>query len=291
MSTFLQVIFRSLETGSLYALASLGIIIVFRTSNITNFSQGAVAMFNTFVVTYLFRSVGLALPVAILGGVVSAIIVGLLIDLVIIRHTKKVAPVAKQIITLGMVMIVLGITPIFFGVDPLRLPRLIESGNVSILGADISYNGLFNIFFGIALMAILFFILQKTKVGLAVRATASNEYTAKLMGVPTKTVTMGAWAVAGVLGVLSGVMAAPMTSVSLNLMDEIQINALIAVVLGGFQTFYGPVLGAYIIGISRNLLLYYVSSVWGGQILYILILVFLVFRPYGLIGKKIIKKV
>ncbi|MBM7562026.1 branched-chain amino acid ABC transporter permease [Fusibacter tunisiensis] len=291
MSTFLQVVFRSLETGSIYALAALGIIIVFRTSFITNFSQGVVAMFNTFVVTYLFRTMGLPLWLAIFGGIISAILVGFLIDIVIIRHTKKVSPVAKQIITLGMIMIVLGITPLLFGVDPLRLPRLIEDGNLTLLGADISYNGLFNIVFGIAVMVTLFYILQKTKVGLAVRATASNEHTAKLMGVPTKTVTLGAWAVAGVLGVLSGVMAAPMTSVTLNLMDEIQINALIAVVLGGFQTFYGPVLGAYIIGIGRNLLLYYGSSVWGGQILYILILVFLVFRPHGLIGKKIIKKV
>ena len=119
------------------------------------------------------------------------------------------------------------------------------------------------------IMFILFYILQKTKIGLAVRTTASNEFTARLMGVPTKTVTMGAWAVAGVLGVLAGVMIAPTTTVTLNLMDVVQINALIACVLGGFQTFYGPILGAYIIGVSRNLLIYYVSSVWGGQILYI----------------------
>lgn len=291
MSTFVQVILRSLETGSIYALAALGIIIVYRTSNITNFSQGVIGMFNTFVVTQIFTKYGLPLWVAIIGGITSAIIMGIFIDFVIIRHTKKVSPVAKQIITLGIVMIVLGLTPIFFGVDPLRLTRLIDRGDVKLLGASISYNGIFNITFGLAIMATLFYILQNTKWGLAVRTTASNEYVAKLMGVPTKTVTLGAWAVAGVLGVISGVMVAPMTSVTLNLMDEIQINALIACVLGGFQTFYGPVLGAYIIGISRNLLLYYFSSVWGGQILYILILVFLVFRPYGLIGKKIVKKV
>lgn len=291
MSTFLQVILRSLETGSLYALASLGIIIVMRTSNITNFSQGAVAMFNTFVVTYFFSTLNWPLWLAIMAGVLSAIIMGLMIDIVIVRHTKKVSPVAKQIVTLGLVMVMLGLAPLLFGVDPLRLPKLIEQGNISLLGADLSYNGLFNILFGFGVMLALFYVLQRTKVGLAVRATASNEPTAKLMGVPTKLVTLGAWAVAGVLGVLSGVMVAPMTSVSLGLMDEIQIIALVAVVLGGFQTFYGPVLGAYIIGILRNLLLYYVSSVWGGQILYILILVFLVFRPYGLIGKKVVKKV
>ncbi len=291
MGTFIQVILRSLETGSIYALAALGIIIVYRTSNVTNFSQGVIGMFNTFVVTYFFTKLGLPLWSALIVGVLCAVLMGILIDVLIIRHTKKVSPVGKQIITLGLMMIIIGVAPLLFGVDPLRLPRLIEKGDLNFLGATISYNGLFNILFGLAIMVFLFYILQKTKLGLAVRTTASNEYTAKLMGVPTKTVTMAAWAVAAVLGVLSGVMVAPMTSVTLNLMDEVQINALIACVLGGFQTFYGPVLGAYIIGISRNILLYYFSSVWGGQILYILILLFLVFRPHGIIGKKIIKKV
>jgi branched-chain amino acid transport system permease protein len=291
MGVLLQVLLRSLETGSIYALAALGIIIVYRTSNTVNFAQGAIGMFNAYVVTFFFSKFGFPLWLAIITGVISAMIMGLLIDILIIRHTKKVSAVAKQIVTLGLMMVLLGVVPLLFGVDPMRLPRLIENGDIKLLGASISYNGSFNIVFGLAIMASLFYILQKTKWGLAVRTTASNEYTAKLMGVPTKTVTMGAWAVAGVLGVLAGVMVAPMTSVTLNLMDGIQIDALIACVLGGFQSFYGPVIAAYIIGISRNLLLYYVSSIWGEQILYILILMFLVFRPHGLIGKKIVKKV
>lgn len=291
MSTFVQIILRSLETGSVYALAALGIILINRTSNITNFSQGAVGMFNTFVVTYIFLTFKVPLLVAIFGGILSAIAIGFLIDFVVIRHTKKVSPVAKQIITLGLIMVVLGLAPIFFGVDPLNLPRLITSGSVTILGADLSYNGLFNIVFGIAVMFTLFYILQNTKWGLAVRTTASNEYVARLMGVPTKRVTLGAWAIAGVLGVLSGVMIGPTTSITLNLMDSVQVNALIACVLGGFSTFYGPVVGAYIIAIAGNLLLFYVSPNWGGQILFVLILGFLIIKPNGLFGKKVIKKV
>lgn len=291
MSTFVQILLRSLESGSVYALAALGIIVIYRTSNITNFAQGVVGMFNTYVVTFLVLKAGLPLWLAIICGIGTAVLMGFTIDFFVIRHTKKVSPVAKQIITLGLIMVILGLAPIFFGVDPLNLPRLIQEGNVTILGANLSYNGLFNILFGFTLMFILFYILQNTKVGLAVRTTASNEYTARLMGVPTKTVTLGAWALASVLGLLAGVMIAPTTSVNLNLMDVVQVNALIACVLGGFQTFYGPILGAYIIGVSRNLLIYYVSSVWGGQILFILILIFLIFRPYGLIGKKVIKKV
>lgn len=291
MSTFVQILLRSLETGSVYALAALGIILIYRTSNITNFSQGVVGMFNTYVVTVIFMTFNVPLYIAILGGIISAIAVGFLIDLVVIRHTKKVSPVAKQIITLGLIMVVMGITPLFFGVDPLNLPRLISDGGVTIFGADLSYNGLFNIVFGIAIMITLFYLLQNTKWGLAVRTTASNEYVARLMGVPTKRVTLGAWAIAGVLGVLSGVMIAPTTTVTLNLMDVIQVNALIACVLGGFSTFYGPVVGAYIIGISRNLLLFYVDPNWGAQILFLLILLFLVVKPNGLFGKKVIKKV
>lgn len=291
MSTFIQILLRSLESGSVYALAALGIILIYRTSNITNFSQGVVGMFNTYVVTQLFLQYSIPLWLAVMGGIASAILVGFIIDLLVIRHTKKVSPVAKQIITLGLIMVVMGIIPLLFGVDPLNLPRLIDTGSITILGADLSYNGLFNILLGIGVMFALFYFLQKTKWGLAVRTTASNEYVARLMGVPTKKVTLGAWAVAGVLGVLAGVMIAPTTTVTLNLMDVVQVNALVACVLGGFSTFYGPVVGAYIIGISRNLLLFYVSSTWGGQILYLLILVFLVFKPNGLFGKKVIKKV
>lgn len=291
MSTFIQILLRSLETGSVYALAALGIILIYRTSNITNFSQGVVGMFNTYVVTHIFINYNVPLAIAILGGIVSAIVVGFLIDFFVIRHTKKVSPLAKQIITLGLIMVFTGITPILFGVDPLNLPRLIESGNVTILGANLSYNGLFNIVFGIGVMFALFYFLQNTKWGLAVRTTASNEYVARLMGVPTKKVTLGAWAVAGALGVIAGTMIAPTTTVTLNLMDVVQVSALIACVLGGFSTFYGPVVGAYIIGISRNLLIFYVDSTWGGQILYLLILLFLVVKPNGLFGKKVIKKV
>lgn len=291
MSTFIQLVTRSLETGSIYALAALGIIIIFRTSSITHFAQGAMAMFNTFVVTIFYINFHMPLWMALIGGIFSAFLSGFLVDFLIIRHTKKVTPVAKQIMTLGLIMVFVGVIPLFFGVEPLNLPKFFNTGEFAFLGAKISYNGIFNISFGLILMFILFYILQKTKWGLAVRTTASNDVVARMMGVPTKKVTMAAWAIAAGLGVIAGVMNAPTTTVTPNLMDSVQLNALIACVLGGFQTFYGPVLGAYIIGIVKNLFVYYISSVWGDQLLYISILIFIVFRPHGLIGKKVIKKV
>jgi branched-chain amino acid transport system permease protein len=291
MSTFLQVVLRSLETGGVYALAALGIIIIFRTSNITHFAQGSMGMFNTFVVATLVTSMEMPLWLATICGICTAIVLGCLVDFVIIRRTKKVSPVAKQIITLGLIMVFVGLAPMLFGVDPLKLPRFIESGVLNIAGAHLTYNGLFNIVLGIVLMLILFYVLQKTKMGIAIRTTASNEPVARLMGVPTRNVTLFAWALAACLGCLAGVMIAPTTSVTPNVMDSVQVNALIACVLGGFQTFYGPILGAYIIAVGTNLLTLYASSVWGGQLMYLLVLLFIVFRPQGLVGKKLIKKV
>lgn len=289
--TFLQLLLRSLETGSVFALAALGIIIVYRTSLVAHFAQGSMAMFNTFVVSFAFSSLALPLWASVLCGIISAIVTGFLVDILIIRHAKKVSHVGKQIITMGLIMVFLGLTPVLFGVDSRQLPRFIPRGDLAIGTASISYNAMLNIFMGLALMSALFFILQKTKIGLAVRTTASNESTARLMGVPTRSITLMAWAVAGVLGVLSGVMIAPATTVNVTLMDNVQISAFFACVLGGFQTFYGPVLGAYIIAIASNLMIYYVDSVWGNQIIYMLILIFLIFRPNGLVGKNFIKKV
>lgn len=291
MDLFVQPLLRSLETGSVYALAALGIVIVWRTSLVMHFAQGSMGMFSGTAVAFVLNRWGLPLWQAVLCGVVVAVLCGFLVDFVIIRRLKRATAVGKEIITLGLIMVFLGLAPIIFGTDPLSLPKAIPSGDVSLGGANISYNGIFNIVLGVAIAVGLYFVLQKTKIGLAVRATASNEPTARLMGIPTRTVTLFAWAAAGVLGMLAAVMIAPTTMVTPVFMNAVQVSALFACVLGGFQTFYGPVFAAYIIAIASNFLKLHVSSVWGDQIMFGLILLFLLIRPNGLVGKTFVAKV
>jgi len=291
MSIFLQLLLRSFETGAIYALEALGIIIIFRTSLVVNYSQGVIGMFGAYAVTTLFIRTGILLPFAVLSGVLVAILVGVVIDFTVIRHTKSMDGAGKQITTLGLLLIFLGITPLIFGTDPLRLPRLIEQGSLIIAGANLSYNSLLNITLGLALTCGLFVLLQRTKLGLGIRATASNSRTARLLGIPTARITLLSWSLAAVLATLSGVMIAPATSVTPNLMDHVHVNALIACVLGGFSTFYGPAVAAYLMAVCNNMLVYYVSSVWGSQLLYLLIVVFIIFKPVGLFGKRTMAKI
>ncbi|SMC79509.1 branched-chain amino acid ABC transporter permease [Papillibacter cinnamivorans] len=301
MSNFIQILFSSLEIGSVYALAALGIIIIFRTSQLINFAQGSLGMFSAYIAAFFIQGGESSLEVqvmkhstiiAVLVGMLAAFLMGVIIDFLVVRRAKKqTSPLALPIITLGIVMMLTGLAPIVFGGNPLAFPRFIENASVSILGVTIMVNSIVCIILGFMVLAAVFLFLQNTVWGLAVRTTASNETTARLMGVPTKIVTMVAWAVAAALGALSALILAPSTVVDIVMMDGVQLNAFIACVLGGFQTFYGPVIGAYILALTKNIFGFYISTTWGTAINYVLILIFIVIRPYGLFGKKTVKKV
>jgi len=294
MSVFLQLFFRSLETGSVYALAALGIILIYRTSKTTNFAQGSIGTLNAFVAATLLLKWGWTIWSVVPAAMVTAIITGFIIDTVFIRPASKVGAVGKQIITLGLIIVIIGIIPWLFGVEPIPLPQFFpfnDSTSIEIMGATIGYNSFFTIGISLFLMGAVFLFIQFTDWGLAIRVTASDEITSKLMGVPTKSVTMMSWATAATFGTLAAIIVAPQTQVDINMMSSIQVSAFFACVLGGFQTFYGPVIGAYLIALANNMTSYYITSTWSTVIVYTLILIFLFFKPVGIIGKKIVKKV
>ncbi len=291
MAEILRIIFNSLETGSAYALAALGIVLIFRTSKTTNFAQGMIGALNAYVAAYIALNQGLSIWVVTLIALFTAFLTGITIDTLMIRPAKKVLPVSKQIITLGIIMIIVGIIPFVFGVNNFQLASFFPTGSVDILGATLRFNTIFVITVSFAVMGFMFWFIQKTKWGLAIRVTASDEQTSKLMGVPTATVTMLSWAAAAMLATLAALFVAPRVSVYPNMLLNVQISAFFASTLGGFSTFLGPVVGSYIIAFLRNFTSFYISDIWGNVIVYVGILVFLYFRPYGIFGKKPQKKV
>ncbi|MDR2167301.1 MAG: branched-chain amino acid ABC transporter permease [Clostridiales bacterium] len=290
MNIFVQILFNSLEMGGVYALATMGVILIFRTSSAFNYAQGVIAMFCAFIAAHVLHMTGMHVILATVVGLLAALAVGIVIDRVVISRTINLHSVSKQIVTLGLVIVFLGLAPMFFGVDPLTYPRFAH-GSIAVAGANITYSAIINISIGIIVMAVLFYIIQRTKWGLAVRATASNGIVARLMGIPTPIVTMGAWALAAALGTMAAIMIGPTTTVNLTMMDNIQITALLACVLGGLGTFHGPVIAAYIISLSRSMIAFYVTPVWSDAIVFLLILGVLLLAPNGIFGKKVVRKV
>ncbi len=291
MTAFFQNLFGGIETGSMYALACMGLILIYQTANMANFAQGTLGMFNAYICTMFVLRAGFPLPLAILTSIVIAFVIGAVIDRGIMAHARGFAGIGKEIVTLGFIIVFTGLAPMLFGASDYPFSKIIKSQIIDIAGVKIDPNSILTIGLTAVIMFALFYTLQFTKIGLAVRVTAANTTVAKLMGVQTSMITTASWAIATALGCLTAVLLAPKTNINLTMMAGVHTSTFIASVLGGFQTFYGPVVGALILGVANNLVAFYVSSKWASAIVYALVLIFAIFRPNGLFGKKVVKKV
>ncbi|MBI9009468.1 MAG: branched-chain amino acid ABC transporter permease [Tenericutes bacterium] len=286
------------------ALATTGIVLIFKTSNTTNFAQGMIGAVGAFVAaklviyftaTYTTMGNTPMILLALVGGALVAFLLGVFVDVVIIRNSKMPTVVGKQMITMGLVLIFTGVIPLIFGTIPMSVPKLVYGDNIAftLLGLElvITPNALAALVITIVVLGILFIMLRVTKWGLGVRATASNEVVASMMGVNTKMITAMSWGIAGLLGGIAATMWAPNTSsVGVDLMIPTQVNGFMAAILGGFGSFVGPLISSMLIPVLTGLLSF-VALGWENAVVYAVILAIVLFKPLGLFGKQVAKKV
>jgi len=319
MQLAFDIILRGILSAGPLALATLAIVLIFRTSFTTNFAQGMVGTVAAFVTTGILMwvpDVNGVVPdptlgqyvLAIFAGMVVSVVISALIDIVIFRNSKRLSPVNKQIITMGMVLILSGIIPIVMGINDRSLPRIdavriggpvadfllyIESVFANI-GLTVRSYQVVGFTISIIILGVIFSLLRFTKWGLGVRATASNEAVAGMMGINTKLVTAMTWAIAGGLGAVSAVLISSSVgtfgNVTTYFMTPIQVQAFFSSILGGFGTFHGPIVGVFIFNIAYNLFSVYLNP-WGTTAAYLFVMLIVLIRPIGLFGKKVAKKV
>lgn len=294
LQSIIQTILSNLHLAGILALATMGIMLVFKTSFTTNFAQGMMATIGVFTAATLITKFGVNRLLSIAAGILVSFIIGMLIDTMIIRKAKNINVVGKQMITMGLVIVITAILPIVFGTIPLEFGRFIEGNlNFSVAGMNlfITKNGLFIVIASSLIISVIYAALNFTKWGLGVRATATSETVASMMGINTRIITAMSWSLAGALGAVAAIFLASQSgSVEASMMVSTQVNGFLASVLGGFFSFYGPLVGAVLIPVSKSLIAIF-SGVWSGVILYSLVLLVVLIKPVGLFGKKISKKV
>lgn len=283
-------------------LATFAVTLIFKTSYTTNFAQGVISALGAYVAVELAYYHGLPYWLAIVIGVIAAFVIGVLIDVVIFRNGRYVNALGKQIITMGLISIIIGVIPFVFKLamkegghtEPLiDLRKSFQIGEISI-----QYNTLVSLAITIVMLVVVFVLLQKSKWGLSVRATASNEIVAGMMGINTKIITAVSWGIAGAFGAVAAVIyigSGPLLA-SGYVMTSTQINAFLAGILGGFATFYGPILGAviiYLLNVVVGCICIHVPvlSTWKAAIVYFCVMLLVLWKPQGLFGKKMVKKV
>ena len=299
----LQTIVNSLPTIGRYALVTIGIVLIFRTTATTNFAQGLIATFGTFVVTWASLTyTALPLWLCLLLGMAAAFALGMFVDVALIRRARRITPSGKQMITMGVMMILVNVTPVLFR-DITLWTRPGKSFSTAIISfqlfgytLNITEMGLLAFVLAAIVLSLVFAALKFTKWGLGVRATAANENVAQMLGVNTRVITAFSWALAGALASLGGFFTGAGTALNVTLMGNAQIYGFLACVLGGFGSFPAPILGAVIIPLIYNFagnpaIMGPNAGMWQNLITFVVVLLLILIFPNGILGKKYIKKV
>ena len=285
-----QQIISGLATGSLYALAALGLVLIFKTSDVVNFAQGEMAMFGTFIAFTLLTSAGLPYWGAFLLALAFAALFGAAIERVVLRPLAKAPLISVMIATLGLFQVINGVAGWIWGYEPQPFPTAVSGAPITVAGMVFTMQNLLNI--GVAMLIMFgFFLLFKFSIlGVAMRAVAENRTAAKLMGVPTDRILALTWGLGGILAATAGILTAPVTTLDINFMGTLQIKAFTAGVLGGFTSLPGAVIGGLTLGVLENLVGQFNSQLQTPFAFGLIVLV-LVIRPAGLLGTIQKKKV
>ena len=264
MAYFLNTLFGSITPMCITALVTMAITLIFKTSYTTNFAQGVISAFGAYVVSSAFAKLGLSLWISLPIGMFASMLIAIAVDVLIFRNGRYVNALGKQIITMGLISLVVGVIPLIFGLNDPAFKSFIN-GNITISLSDgsvatITKNSLVCLALATSVIVVIFVLLRFSKWGLSVRATASNEYVAGMMGINTHVVTAISWGLAGALGALAATInASSGTVISGYFMTNFQVYAFLAGILGGFSTFYGPVIAALMIPLANNLVQYLVN--------------------------------
>ncbi|MDF3319955.1 branched-chain amino acid ABC transporter permease [Rhodococcus sp. C3V] len=294
MQVFLQQLVDGLTWGALYGAFALSIVLVYRASGIVNFAQGEMAMFSAFF-AWQFHQWGAPLYLAILGAMAVAFVGGAVTERVLVRPLAS-SPnhMPLVIITLGLMLVLNSAAGWIWGVQSKQFPTAV-SGAVIMLGPIVISRQSLVILAAVMVVAVaLFWLFQRTKVGLAMRAAAGNPDSAQLIGIPVGRMLTIGWGLAAAIGALAASLAAPQLLLQPNMLVASLIYAFAAAVLGGLDSPVGALVGGLIVGVAENLAGTYIS--WIGHdfkqsVALILILGVLLLKPEGLFGARKVARV
>ncbi|MBN8570989.1 MAG: branched-chain amino acid ABC transporter permease [Ignavibacteria bacterium] len=298
MSELLQQIINGLSLGAIYALIALGYTMVYGILKFINFAHGEIFMLGAFSGFYIARLVGLsessivgALVVLLLSMSVCAVI-GVTIEKLAYKPLRSASKLTVLITAIGVSLFLQYTGQLVFGADPKSFPTILNNINFNIGGANIGSNQIVVIVSSLLLMLGLRQVVQKTKIGTAIRAVSNNLTAASLMGININNVISFTFVLGSSLAAAAGILY----SINYPSIDPLMgilpgLKAFIAAVLGGIGNFPGAVLGGLVIGLVETFTVGYLSPTYRDAIAFAILIIILLVKPTGLLGKKEVEKV
>lgn len=291
MIDFLQMVLSGIAVGSSYALMGLGMVLIYKATQVPNFVQGEMALLPAFLAYVLLATYGLPAYVAFPLTLIFAFLLGCALEFVILRRAKEPNILGLIIITIGMEMALLGLVSWKFGADQRAMPFPISTYDSLLIGElFISTLDLLTFVTALVIMLILFFFFRYSKLGMAMKATQQNESAARLMGIKTHRVRMLTWGISSMVGCVAGLLIGPVLLEPYMMWDPM-LKGFAGAVVGGMTSLPGAVFGAYLIGITEHLFGGYVSIEFKSVVAFVVIVLALCIRPSGLFARHYVKKV
>jgi branched-chain amino acid transport system permease protein len=290
MSTFLAQLLAGLATGGIYASLALALVMIYRSTHHVNFAQGEMAMFSTFIASVLVQA-GWPYWAAFFATVAIAFAMGVAIEATLIRRLRHAPILAIVVVFVALLVILHSLAGWLFGYAIRSFPSPFSEAEGA-GGGLLSPHQLGAIGVTLLMLALVYAFFRYSPLGLAMRATAENPTSSRLVGVRVNRMLALGWGLAGAIGAVAGMMIAPVVFLDVHMMSGVLLYAFAAAVLGGIGSAPGAVVGGFIVGVLENLLgTYVVGTELKLSVALVLIIVVLVARPSGLLGKAVVVRV
>jgi branched-chain amino acid transport system permease protein len=291
VETTTQIIVSGLTLGAMYAISTVSLSLIWGALNVLNMAQGALLTFGGYAAYVAFQAMGFGVPLAILAAVIAGGVFGVLMYAVVVRQMldREGFEVNVIIATVGIGTILEATLQKVFGAYPIRQPLTVDGG--FFLGkVYVPYNSVIIVFASAALMLILAALLSRTRMGRAIRAVSMNRDAARLMGVPVNLVYAQVFALAGGLSAASGIMLSTITTLAPTMGYDPMLKAFIICVVAGLGNVMGALYAAFMLGLLESFIQFALGVRFAFATMLLLVILVLVWRPYGLFGRTKVTK-
>jgi branched-chain amino acid transport system permease protein len=291
-SFFIEVLVGGLLSGVMYSLVAIGFVLIYKTSGVLNFAQGAMLLFAALTYVSLVER-GVPFWLALLVTFAIMVILGLTIERAVLRPLVNKPPITLFMATLGLSYVIEGAAQLIWGTQVHGLDLGIDDTPFEVAGILISKFDLFAAAVAAMMVAFLTAFFRYSRIGLAFRAVADDQFAAFAVGLRLPRIWATVWTAAGVVALVAGLLWGARLGVQFSL-SLVVLKALPVLVLGGFDSILGAIVGGLLIGASEKLAEVYIGPFFGGGIeswfAYVVALAFLLVRPAGLFGQKLVER-
>jgi len=279
-----------LVSGLLYALSGAGLVLIYRTSGYVSFAQGDIAAIGLFIAFATYKA-GMPYPVVAAVAIVGCAVVGGLIGTFAIIPLERFGPLTAGLATIAVGVFIQGVENSTVGSTPRPFPAVSEAKAFGLHDVQLQVSQLVQVGVTVALFIAMGLAFRRLSSGVALRAINDNPEAAELLGIPAHRLKRMSWVLAGALAGVAGLFIVPLYTLTPTSVNAILLFGFCAIVVGGFDSISGALLGGLIIGLAANLTSAYVTPNLVTTVLYLTVLVVLLVRPHGLMGRTPLRRV